>query len=88
MTLASALTPLPVLIPVGGAALTMFVGRHPRLQRTITLAALAVVVAVCVTLIHLTDQHGTIAVNVGGWGRWCRGPGRSASRWWWIGCRR
>jgi multicomponent Na+:H+ antiporter subunit D len=75
VTLASALTPLPVLIPVGGAALTMFVGRQPRLQRTITLAALAAVVVVCVTLIYLTDQHGTIAVNVGGWGPMVPGAG-------------
>ncbi len=75
MTLALALTPLPVLIPVGGAALTMFVGRHPRLQRTISLAALTAVVAVCVTLIYLTDQQGTIAVSVGGWGQFVPGLG-------------
>src|SRR4051794_13455530 len=68
MTVASALTPLPVLIPVGGAALTMFLGRHPRMQRVITLAALAAVVAVCVALIYLADKQGTIAVHVGGWG--------------------
>ena len=68
MNIASALTPLPVLIPAVGAALTMFVGRHPRLQRSISLAALTAVVAVCVALIYLTDQRGTIAVQVGGWG--------------------
>ena len=68
VNIASALTPLPVLIPAVGAALTMFVGRHPRLQRSISLAALTAVVAVCVALIYLTDQRGTIAVQVGGWG--------------------
>ncbi|MDT5092223.1 MAG: multicomponent Na+:H+ antiporter subunit [Mycobacterium sp.] len=68
MTLASALTPLPVLIPAAGAALTMFLGRRRRLQRAITLAALVAVVAVCVALIYLVDRHGTAALNVGGWG--------------------
>jgi multicomponent Na+:H+ antiporter subunit D len=68
MTLAAALTPLPVLIPIVGAALTLFAGRRPRLQRVITLTALTAVVAVCAALLHLADQYGTIAVHVGGWG--------------------
>jgi multicomponent Na+:H+ antiporter subunit D len=75
MSLASTLTPLPVLIPVGGAALTMFLGRHPRMQRAITLAALVVLVGVCTTLIYLADHHGTIAVHVGGWGQTVPGLG-------------
>ncbi|HEY7054818.1 MAG TPA: Na+/H+ antiporter subunit D [Mycobacterium sp.] len=68
MSVASALTPLPVLAPMGGAALTMFVGRRPRVQRVISMAVLTAVVAVCAALIYLTDRHGTIAVHVGGWG--------------------
>ena len=75
MTTASALTPLPVLIPLGGAALTLFLGRRPAVQRTITLAALAAGVAVCGALIYLTDKHGTIAVHVGGWGPTLPGMG-------------
>ncbi len=75
MNLAPVLTPLPVLIPVGVAALTMFVGRHPRLQQAITLAALTAVVGVCAALIYLTDRHGTIAVHVGGWGQTVPGVG-------------
>jgi multicomponent Na+:H+ antiporter subunit D len=75
MTLGSVLTPLPVLVPVAGAALTMFVGRQPRLQRAITLAALSVVAVVCATLIWLTDHHGTIAVHIGGWGQSVPGLG-------------
>ena len=62
------LTPLPVLIPMVGAALTLFAGRRPRLQRAITLAALCVVVAVCAALLYLTDRDGTLALHVGGWG--------------------
>ncbi|MDT5012585.1 MAG: multicomponent Na+:H+ antiporter subunit [Mycobacterium sp.] len=68
MTLASALAPLPVLLPAGGAAVTMIVGRRPRLQRAITLATLTTVVVVCAALIYLVDRHGMIAVDVGGWG--------------------
>jgi len=75
MNVASALTPLPVLIPVGGAAATMFAGRHPRLQQVITLVALTGLVAVCATLIYETDRHGTIAVLVGGWGQEVPGLG-------------
>jgi multicomponent Na+:H+ antiporter subunit D len=51
VTAPSVLMPLPVLIPMIGAALTMFAGRRPRLQRAIALAALSVVVAVCAALL-------------------------------------
>jgi multicomponent Na+:H+ antiporter subunit D len=69
------LTPLPVLIPLVGAALTLFAGRRPRLQRVITLAALSVVVAVCAALLYLTDRDGTMALHVGGWGQTVSGMG-------------
>jgi multicomponent Na+:H+ antiporter subunit D len=65
---ATMLMPLPVVVPLVGAALTLFAGRRPRLQRSITLAALCVVVAVCAALLYLTDRDGTLALNVGGWG--------------------
>jgi multicomponent Na+:H+ antiporter subunit D len=68
MSAASVLTPLPVLIPMVGAALTLFAGRRPRLQRAITLFALCVVVAVCAALVYLADRDGTLALHVGGWG--------------------
>lgn len=71
----TALVPLPVLIPLLGAATTMFAGRRPRLQRTITLGALSAVVAVCATLLYLADHRGTLAVHVGGWGESVLGMG-------------
>ena len=67
--LAAALTPLPVLIPIGGAAATLILGRRPRLQRAVTLVALLAVMVVCATLLHLTDRAGTLALHVGGWGQ-------------------
>jgi multicomponent Na+:H+ antiporter subunit D len=68
MTLASTLTPLPVLIPTLGAALTLIAGRRPRLQRVIALLALSAVVAVCAALVYLSDRDGTLVLHVGGWG--------------------
>lgn len=66
--LASVLTPLPVLIPMLGAAATLIAGRRPRLQRLIVLSGLSAVVAVSAALLFLADRDGTIALQVGGWG--------------------
>ena len=71
----AALTPLCVLIPLIGAAATMFAGRRPRLQRAITLVALSAVVVVCAALLYLADRDGTIAVHVGGWAQSVPGMG-------------
>ena len=68
MSLAAVLMPLPVLLPTLGAALTLVVGRRPRLQRPITIAVLCAVAAVSVALMYLTDRDGTLVLHVGGWG--------------------
>jgi multicomponent Na+:H+ antiporter subunit D len=68
MTLAGVLMPLPVLIPLTAAALTLIAGRRPRLQRLITVVALSAVLAVCAVLLYLADRDGTQALHVGGWG--------------------
>jgi multicomponent Na+:H+ antiporter subunit D len=68
MTLSGVLMPLPVLIPLTAAALTLIAGRRPRLQRLITVVALSAVLAVCAVLLYLTDRDGTQALHVGGWG--------------------
>ena len=75
MTVAAVLTPLPVLIPTLAAAVTLFAGRRPRLQRTLAVLALASVVAVCAALVYLADRDGTIAVHVGGWSQSVPGMG-------------
>lgn len=66
--LASVLTPLPVLVPLLAAAMTLVGGRKPRLQRFIAVVALSVVVLVSAALVYLADRDGTIALQVGGWG--------------------
>ena len=68
MSPAAVLMPLPVLIPLTAAALTLIAGRRPRLQRLITVVALGAVLAVCGVLVYLTDRDGTQALHVGGWG--------------------
>jgi len=68
MNVATALMPLPVLIPLIGAALSLMGGRRPRLQRLITVVALTAVLGVCSALVYLTDLQGTLALHVGGWG--------------------
>ena len=66
--LALALTPLPVLVPMIAAAITLFAGRKPRLQQAVTVLALSVVVVVSGALVYLADRYGTFALQVGGWG--------------------
>jgi multicomponent Na+:H+ antiporter subunit D len=66
-SLTSVLAPLPVLLPLLGAAGALLVGRHPRTQRGVSLAVLSAVVVVSVVLLFRTDASGAVAVAVGGW---------------------
>ena len=75
MTAAAALTPLPVLIPMIGAALTLFLGRRIHIQRAITVIALSSLVAVSAALVYFADRDGTIAVTLGGWDQTVPGMG-------------
>ncbi|SDC41152.1 multicomponent Na+:H+ antiporter subunit D [Geodermatophilus telluris] len=61
------LAPLPVLLPLLGAAGALLVSGHPTYQRTLSTVVLAVVLAVSVTLLFLADGEGASAVSVGGW---------------------
>ncbi|MGY1844906.1 Na+/H+ antiporter subunit D [Modestobacter sp. SYSU DS0875] len=61
------LAPLPVLLPLLGAAAALLVGRHPRVQRTVSIVVLATVVGVSVALLLIADAQGAAAVAVGDW---------------------
>ncbi|MGY5886023.1 Na+/H+ antiporter subunit D [Modestobacter lacusdianchii] len=61
------LAPLPVLLPLLGAAAALLVGRHARLQRTVSILVLTAVVAVSVALLLVADANGAAAVAVGDW---------------------
>src|SRR5699024_8892 len=62
----SGLVPLPVVIPLFAAGLTLALYRYPRWQRLITTIALTAVLLVSVTLLALAVS-GPIVVDVGGW---------------------
>src|SRR6476659_6138580 len=61
------LVPLPVLLPLLGAALTLAFRRSPRLQRSVSIAALAAVVAVAGVLVWQTDANGPQVLWLGAW---------------------
>ncbi|WP_199583191.1 Na+/H+ antiporter subunit D [Blastococcus sp. TF02-09] len=64
----SVLTPLPVLLPLLGAAAALLVGgRHPRIQRTLSILVLSAVLTVSVVLLVIADRDGAAAVSVGDW---------------------
>ncbi|MDF0529473.1 Na+/H+ antiporter subunit D [Tsukamurella sp. 8F] len=62
------LIPLPMVIPIVAAACTLILGRHPRLQRMVSMVSLTVLVGVSALMLHFTHYHGTVALHVGGWG--------------------
>ena len=61
------LVPLPVLLPLLGAALTLMASRSPAVQRAVSTVAQTAVVAVAVALVVLTDRHGTQVLWIGAW---------------------
>lgn len=63
----SYLVPLPVVMPLFGAALTLVLARRPHAQRTVSVIVLAATLAVAVALLVLTRQGGPLVVYVGGW---------------------
>ena len=61
------LVPLPVLLPLLGAGLTLVIGRHPHLQRVVSVTALALVVVVAGVLLWETDRNGPQVLWIGAW---------------------
>ena len=61
------LVPMPVLLPLLGAALTLAFRRSARLQRGISIAVLAAVVAVAGVLVWQTDVRGPQVLWLGAW---------------------
>jgi multicomponent Na+:H+ antiporter subunit D len=61
------LVPLVVLVPLMGAGAALVATRRPRLQAVLTIAALAIVVAISAVLLVVVDRDGAIAVQIGGW---------------------
>jgi multicomponent Na+:H+ antiporter subunit D len=61
------LAPLPVLLPLLGAAVSLVLGRFARTQRVVSVVVLGVVLAASVALVFMADDGGAVAVEVGAW---------------------
>jgi multicomponent Na+:H+ antiporter subunit D len=61
------LVPVPIVLPLLGAAVSILVGRSRVAQRAIAVSSLAVVTVVSVVLLVSVDQHGPIVAQAGGW---------------------
>jgi multicomponent Na+:H+ antiporter subunit D len=63
----TALVPLPVVVPLLGAALTLLLTNRPRIQRTVSVLVLTLTVAVAVVLLVQTSRNGPVVLGAGGW---------------------
>jgi multicomponent Na+:H+ antiporter subunit D len=61
------LVPLPVAIPLFGAALTLVLARRSVAQRVISVTAVAATLVVAALLLWHAHRYGTVVVRVGAW---------------------
>ena len=61
------LVPLPIVLPLFGAALSILAGRSRLAQRIIGVSVLTAVVGVAVALLVAVDRDGTIVSRAGAW---------------------
>lgn len=61
------LVPLPVVIPLLAAALTLVLARYPVVQRLVSVGALTGTLGVAVALLVQASREGPLVVYVGGW---------------------
>ncbi len=61
------LVPLPIVLPLAGAATALLLGRYAAAARAVAVVALASLLAVAVVLLLLADRYGPQVITVGGW---------------------
>ena len=61
------LLPLPVVLPLLTAGLSIALGRHQRLQRLLSVLTLVAVAVVAAVLLRSADTTGPAVVQLGGW---------------------
>ena len=61
------LLPLPVVLPLFAAGLSLLLSRHKGLQRLISLATLLGVLVAAGALLHSVDDKGIEVAQIGGW---------------------
>ncbi len=62
------MVPVPIVLPLVGAAISILVGRSRVAQRIVGITILAVLVVISVGLLVEVDRHGTLVAEAGGWG--------------------
>jgi multicomponent Na+:H+ antiporter subunit D len=63
----SRLVPLPLLLPLLGAAVSILAGRSRTVQRIVGVTVLTAALAVSVALLVEVDRHGPLVARDGGW---------------------
>jgi multicomponent Na+:H+ antiporter subunit D len=63
----SSLVPLPVILPLLGAGLTLILSKRQRLQRAVSTTVLAAVVVIAAMLVFQADRHGPQTLWIGAW---------------------
>lgn len=61
------LVPLPILLPLIGAACSILFGRWRMVQRIVGLVTLTAMVVIATVLLIDVDRHGTVVARAGGW---------------------
>ena len=61
------LVPVPIVLPLAGAALSILVGRSRAAQRSIGIGVLAALVVISIVLLVEIDTNGTLVAEAGGW---------------------
>ncbi len=61
------LLPLPIVLPLLGAATSILVGRWRWAQRAVAISVLTVVFGVAVAILIEVDRNGPVATQAGGW---------------------
>jgi multicomponent Na+:H+ antiporter subunit D len=61
------LVPIPIVLPLLGAASSILLGRSRAAQRVVGMTVLAGLVATSIALLVTVDRHGTLVVHAGGW---------------------
>jgi multicomponent Na+:H+ antiporter subunit D len=61
------LVPMPIVLPLVGASLSILLGRSRGAQRVVAIATLVALVVVSVALLVDVDRNGTLVAEAGGW---------------------
>lgn len=61
------LLPMPVLLALLGAGVSLILGRRPMVQRVLSVGVLSLILLVAAALVYLADNQGPQVLWIGGW---------------------